>query len=52
MIRPEPAITLPLSSTRIGTSRWPLIATISARSRARLGHVQKNRRAPPTFLHS
>jgi hypothetical protein len=43
---PDPVMTSPLSRTRIGTARWPLIFSISARSRARFGSVQ-NFSAPP-----
>ena len=39
-IVPEPAITVSSSSTRIGTERWPLRRSTSARSRAREGQVQ------------
>src|SRR5207253_10063788 len=51
-IGPEPVITSPLSSTRIGTPRCPLSCSTSARSRARDGHVQNFSVPPLTFFHS
>ena len=51
-ISPEPTTTCPSSRTRMGTLRWPLNRSISARSRARLGHVQSLSVPPFTFFHS
>src|SRR5207244_290736 len=51
-IAPEPTTTSPSSSTRMGTLRWPLSLSTSARSRPRLGHVQNFRVPPLTFSHS
>src|SRR5438309_3625293 len=51
-MRPLPAMTSPLSKTRIGTARWPLSRSTSARSLAYECHVQGLRRPPLTRLIS
>jgi hypothetical protein len=52
MIGREPAITSPLSSTRIGTLVFPLSRLTSARSRLRERHVQGELVYPATSFVS